>query len=93
MIKSFADRETEKIFNLVFSHRLPTSIQALARRKMIMLNVASELQDLRFPPGNHLEMLHGDRARQYSICINDQWRICFYWIDGNSHHVEIVDYH
>lgn len=93
MIKSFADRETERIFRLELSRKLPDSIQAIARRKLIMLDVADTLLDLRVPPGNQLEKLSGNRGEQYSIRINDQWRICFDWIDDNAHHVEIVDYH
>lgn len=93
MIKSFADRETEQIFRLELSRKLPGSIQAIARRKLVMLDVSDSLFDLRFPPGNQLEKLSGNREGQYSIRINDQWRICFIWKDDNAHHVAIVDYH
>jgi len=93
MIKSFSDRETEQIFRLELSRKLPGSIQAIARRKLILLNAAESLPDLRIPPGNQLEKLSGKREGQYSIRINDQWRICFIWKDDNAHQVEIVDYH
>ncbi|MCR5061206.1 MAG: type II toxin-antitoxin system RelE/ParE family toxin [Saccharofermentans sp.] len=77
MIKSFADKETEKVFQQHFSRKLPHSIQGIALRKMIMMNNAKVIDDLRVPPANHLEMLKGDRKGQYSIRINDQYRICF----------------
>jgi proteic killer suppression protein len=93
MIRSFACSETEKIFNGNFSRRLPTTIQNVARRKLRMLNASTKIEDLRIPPANHLEKLEGDREGQYSIRINDQWRICFKWYDGDCHNVEIVDYH
>jgi proteic killer suppression protein len=93
MIKSFADRETERIFRLELSRKLPGSIQVIARRKLIILDAAEALSDLRIPPGNQLEKLSGNREGQYSIRINDQWRICFVWKDDNVQHVEIVDYH
>jgi len=93
MIKSFADRETERIFRLELSRKLPGSIQAITRRKLILLDAAGALPDLRIPPGNQLEKLSGNREGQCSIRINDQWRICFVWKDDNAHHVEIVDYH
>jgi len=75
------------------SRRLPADIQPVARRKLRMLNNAASLDDLRLPPANRLEVLKGDRKGQHSIRINDQWRICFRWIDGDAHDVEIVDYH
>ena len=93
MIKSFADRETERIFSLEVSRRIPESIQMIARRKLILLDAAESLQDLRLPPGNQLDRLSGNRIGQYSIRINDQWRICFEWIEGSAQKVEIVDYH
>lgn len=93
MIKSFADRETEKVFNQSFSRKLPQSIQRVALRKLIMIHNAGCLEDLRVPPANHLEPLHGDREGQYSIRINDQYRICFTVEGNNFFHVEIVDYH
>lgn len=93
MIRSFNDKETEKIFNRTFSRKLPHNIQQVAFRKLRMLNRAATLNDLRIPPGNRLEQLHGDREGQYSIRINDQWRICFEWHEEDSYNVEIVDYH
>ena len=93
MIKSFRDAETEKVFNRRFSKRLPTDIQAVALRKLRMLANAHGLQDLRSPPGNRLERLSGEREGQHSIRINDQWRVCFVWRDGDVHEVEICDYH
>jgi len=93
MIKSFADKETEKIFNREFSRKRPNEIQPLAKRKLDILNAAEILKDLRIPPGNRLEALHGDREGQHSIRINDQWRICFYWIDNSACDVEVTDYH
>ncbi|MBO4410015.1 MAG: type II toxin-antitoxin system RelE/ParE family toxin [Spirochaetales bacterium] len=93
MIKSFEDRETEKVFNQVSSSRLPRDIQKVALRKLIMIDNAGALSDLRVPPGNRLEALHGDREGQHSIRINDQYRICFVFSDGDFFDVEIVDYH
>jgi len=93
MINSFRCKETEKIFSGKFSSKLPQEIQRLAARKLDYLDSAGELEDLRSPPGNRLEALKDDRAGQYSVRINDQWRICFVWRDNNAHDVEIVDYH
>ncbi len=93
MIKSFADTETEKVFNREFSRKLPPGIQRNARRKLELLNVAKVLNDMRIPPGNRLEKLVGDRDGQHSIRVNQRWRICFIWRNGDAHHVEIVDYH
>ncbi len=93
MIKSFRSRETEKIWNGIRSKRLPQNIQQIARRKLRMLNNARSINDLRVPPANRLEALRGNRKGQHSIRINDQWRICFVWMDGNAVNVEIVDYH
>jgi proteic killer suppression protein len=93
MIKTFRDKETEKIFNRSFSGKLPKSIQSLARRKLIMLDAATDIHTLRLPPGNRLEALKGNRKGQYSIRINDQWRICFTWKNGDTYNVEITDYH
>lgn len=93
MIRNFADKEAEKIWGAVPSRRLPTDIQPVARRKLRMLNNAATLEDLRIPPANRLEALKGDRRGQHSIRINGQWRICFRWLDGDAHDVEIVDYH
>ena len=93
MIRDFADKDTEKIWDGTISRRLPHDIQAVARRKLRMLNNARQLDDLRIPPANRLEALKGDRRGQHSIRINDQWRICFRWNDGDASQVEVVDYH
>ena len=93
MIKGFADRETEKIYHQQFSRKLPQSIQKAALRKLMMIDNADSLEDLRVPPANHLEMLHGDREGQYSIRINDQFRVCFDVFENGFDRVEIVDYH
>ena len=93
MIKTFACKETERLFNRQFSRKLPQSIQRVARRKLEILDAAEVLQDLRIPPSNRLEKLLGDREGQYSIRINDQWRICFEWQVGDAYEVEITDYH
>jgi toxin HigB-1 len=93
VIKSFKDKESAKIFRRERSKKLPHDIQQIALRKLRMLHRAQSLQDLRVPPSNHLEKLSGDRAGQYSIRINDQWRICFVWLDQDAYDVEIVDYH
>ena len=93
MIKSIADRETEKVFGREFSRRLPVDIQQVAYRKLRMLNNAHALADLRIPPANRLDKLSGDRAGQHSIRINERWRICFEWREGDAYSVEIVDYH
>jgi proteic killer suppression protein len=93
VIESFANSETEKIYKGFVSRKLPTTIQRTARRKLLYLDDAEDLRDLLAPPGNWLERLRGDRAGQYSIRINDQWRICFYWEAGQAKEVEIVDYH
>jgi proteic killer suppression protein len=90
---SFKDKETEKVFQRNFSRKLPQDIQTIAFRKLRMLNRALTINDLRVPPANRLEQLRGDREGQYSIRINNQWRICFSWHEGNAHLVEIVDYH
>lgn len=93
MIVSFADSEAERIYRGQVSRRLPISIQRAARRKLLYLDDADDLRDLLSPPGNRLEQLKGDRAGQYSIRINNQWRICFDWRDGKAVDVKIVDYH
>jgi proteic killer suppression protein len=93
VIRGFRDRETESVWKGDVSRRLPQDIQPVARRKLRMLNNARTLNDLRVPPANRLEALHGKRKGQHSIRINDQWRICFVWKDGDAHEVEIVDYH
>ncbi len=93
MIDSFASEETKKIFLGQVSSKLPKDIQRTARRKLIYLDDAEDLQDLLAPPGNRLEKLKGNRTGQYSIRINDQWRICFEWGENKARNVEIVDYH
>jgi len=93
VIESFASDETKKIFLGKTSTKLPKDIQRTARRKLLYLDDADDLQDLLAPPGNRLEKLKGDRAGQYSIRINDQWRICFDWAGNKAKNVEIVDYH
>lgn len=93
MIISFADKETEKIYYQVYSRKYPRDIQRIALRKLIMIDNAVDINDLRVPPGNRLEKLFGDREGQYSIRINDQFRICFKYSNGDYENVEIVDYH
>jgi len=93
MIRSFRDREAERIWCGQASRKLPPDIQNTARRKLRMLNNAETLDDLRIPPANRLEALKGKRAGQHSIRINQQWRICFVWHEGHADQVEIVDYH
>lgn len=93
MIKSFKCKETKGIWLGVKSRKLPSEIQNIARRKLRMINNAKILNDLRIPPNNRLEKLSGNRAHQYSIRINKQWRICFEWNEGSIENVEIVDYH
>lgn len=92
MIKSFRCVETERLHQRLPSRRFQ-AIEHIARRKLRQLDSAMELRDLAAPPGNRLEPLHGNRKAQHSIRINDQWRLCFVWRDGNAHNVEIVDYH
>ena len=93
MIRSFADRETERIWSGERSRRLPPDIQDTALRKLRLISAARRLEDLRIPPGNRLEALSGNRRGQHSIRINGQWRICFRWKDGEAKDVEICDYH
>jgi len=93
MIKTFACKETVMIFNREFSKKLPQKIQLKARQKLILIDAATDVTDLKIPPGNRLEELKDDRKGQHSIRINDQHRICFKWKDGNAYDVEIVDYH
>jgi proteic killer suppression protein len=92
MIKGFRDRDTERIFRREFSRRFD-AIKVSALKKLLLVHRSRDLDDLRVPPGNRLEALSGDRQGQHSIRINDQWRICFVWKDGDAHDVEIVDYH
>lgn len=93
VIASFQCKETQKIYTRQYSRKLPQDIQAVALRKLRMLNNAQTLNDLRVPPANHLEKLKGERAGQYSIRINAQWHLCFTWQEGHALDVEIVDYH
>lgn len=93
MIRSFHDEQTERLFHRLPSKKLGRPLQRAALRKLLLVDAAESLQDLRSPPGNHLEKLVGNRAGQHSIRINDQWRICFEWADGEAYEVEIVDYH
>ena len=93
MIKSFRCKETKRVFSRRFSKKLPVSIQEGSRQKLVILDSATTLNDLRIPPGNRLEELKDNRQGQYSIRINRQWRICFEWKNGDSYNVEIVDYH
>ena len=93
MIKSFRDREAERIFARQRSRKLPSEIQRIARRKLLQIDAATRLETLRVPPGNRLEALSADRAGQHSVRINDRWRICFVWREGDAYDLEIVDYH
>jgi proteic killer suppression protein len=93
VILSFACAETERIFHAELSRRFPQDIQRNARRKLLALHAATELRHMAVPPGNRLEALKGGRKGQYSVWVNDQWRICFRWHEGNAYEVEIVDYH
>jgi toxin HigB-1 len=93
MIKSFKDKDTEKVYSREGSNKLPQDIQQIALRKLRMINNSRTLNDLRVPPANRLEKLKRDREGQLSIRINDQWRICFKWQNGDAHEVEITDYH
>jgi len=93
MIQSFADKVTAAVFSGFEVRRLPKPIQAVARRKLKLLDAAGSLESLRVPPGNRLEALRGDRKGQWSIRVNDQWRICFRWQGRDAFDVEIVDYH
>ena len=93
MLKSFRSSETEKILLRQFTPRFPANLTRSAQRKLALLEAAEKLNDLRVPPGNHLEKLSGDRKGQHSIRISDRWRICFRWSEGDAYDVEIVDYH
>ncbi|MBF9014437.1 MULTISPECIES: type II toxin-antitoxin system RelE/ParE family toxin [unclassified Oceanispirochaeta] len=93
MIQSFANKETEQIWNQIFVKNISRDIQRIGLRKLIILHRAQDINDLRIPPGNRLEALSGDRIGQHSIRINGQWRICFYWNEGSPSEVEIIDYH
>jgi len=93
MIRSFGDKETEKVFNRERSRKLPPEIHRRAKRKLLLIDSAISIDDLKVPPGNRLEQLRGDREGKWSIRINQQWRICFEWHGNEAWHVEIVDYH
>ncbi len=93
MIRTFRCRDTERVFQRQFARKFPRNIQQRAFMKLNAIDAATRVQDLRLPPSNRLETLKGDRKGQYSIRINDQWRICFLWQGGNAEMVEIVDYH
>lgn len=93
MIQSFADQETEKLFNGSRSRKFPVELQKRAKMRLDRLDAATDLSDLRVPPSHRLEKLSGDRAGQYSVRVNEQWRVCFSWRGGDAYDVEIVDYH
>lgn len=93
VIKTFADRETENLFAVGKSKRLPPDVARRARRKLEYIHLAARLADLRVPPGNRLHKLGGDRKGQYAIAVNDQWRICFRFVDTDAYDVEVADYH
>ncbi len=93
MIRGFADRDTKRLFDRETPRRFPSNVLRTMLRKLVVLDAAEALEDLRLPPGNRLEKLRGNRSGQYSIRVNDQWRVCFRWQDGDAHDVEIVDYH
>jgi len=93
MIQTFADAETESFFKTGKSRRLPRDIQGRAAMRLVQLAAAAQVEDLRLPPSNHLEALRGDRTGQWSIRINNQWRVCFRFEDGNAYDVAIIDYH
>ncbi len=93
VIRSFADADTRRLFARIRSRRFPAELQRIMLRKLVQVHAADRLQDLSVPPGNRLEALKGDRADQHSIRVNDRWRVCFRWLDGDAFDVEIVDYH
>ena len=93
MIESFANSDTERLFRREVVKRFSLEVQRIALRKLLILDAAETLQDLSVPPANRLEKLRGDRRGQYSIRVNDPWRICFRWIGNHAHEVELVDYH
>jgi proteic killer suppression protein len=93
MIKSFSDKDTESLFRGRKPRKLPNNIWRRGTRKLLIIHAATDLSELRVPPGNRLEKLSGDREGEYSIRINSQWRICFIWRDGHAYQVEITDYH
>jgi proteic killer suppression protein len=93
VIKTFGDKESEKIWNGIRSKKLPNEIQDIARRKLRMMNNAQDVNDLRVPPANRLEKLKGNHEDYYSIRVNNQWRIIFQWLNNDCYHVQIIDYH
>jgi proteic killer suppression protein len=93
MIRSFRDRETKRVFSREARTKLARAVERAALRKLLLLDAAGSLDDLRVPPGNRLEKLAGSRSGQHSIRVNDQWRVCFHWKAGDAYNVEIVDYH
>ena len=93
MIRSFADRNTERLWRREPVRHFPVDLRRVMLRKLVQIDAAIRLDELRLPPGNRLEKLHRDRLGQHSIRINDQWRVCFRWTDGDAHDIEIVDYH
>jgi proteic killer suppression protein len=93
VIKTFGDKESEKIWNGIRSKKLPNEIQDIARRKLRMMNNDQDVNDLRIPPANRLEKLKGNHEDYYSIRVNNQWRIIFQWLNNDCYHVQIIDYH
>lgn len=93
MILSFRDKDSEKIWNSEFTKKFQIELQKKAKMKLELLNAAKKIEELKIPPSNRLHVLQGDRKGQYSISINDQYRICFIWENGNAYNVEIIDYH
>jgi len=93
VIRSFSDSETEHVFQRIGCKRLSVEVQRIAYRKLVVIDAAESINDLRIPPGNRLEKLKGNREGQHSIRVNEQWRICFRWKDGDAYEVEITDYH
>ena len=93
MIRTFADKSTKAVFSDALSKKLPADVLKRARRKLFAIDAAQRIEDLRTPPGNRLHALQGDRAGQHSISVNDQWRICFTFEDGDAYDVELCDYH
>lgn len=93
MIESFQDKDTQKIWEEIYSKKFPKNIQRIGLRKLILIHRVKDINDVRVPPGNRLEQLSGNRKGRYSIRINDQWRVCFFWNNGAANEVEITDYH
>ena len=93
MITKWHDKEALRIWNMKYSKNIPNDLQSIARRKLVMIDAAANINDLRIPPSNHLEKLSGNRNGQYSIRVNNSWRICFIWNNGNAEIIDIVNYH